>query len=87
MPYNHSQCMINHMKTTLIIDDTVMDHLRREAVRRGSTISELVESALRLMLERSETPPELPELPSWDGGGALVDVANRAALYEAMEGR
>ncbi len=29
----------------------------------------------------------LPELPSFDSGGAFVDVADRSALYEAMEGR
>jgi hypothetical protein len=29
----------------------------------------------------------LPPLPSFDGGGALVDIADREALYRAMEGR
>ncbi|MFN8718824.1 MAG: ribbon-helix-helix protein, CopG family, partial [Gemmatimonadaceae bacterium] len=35
------------MKTTLNIDDTVMDRLRRESARTGRTMSELVETALR----------------------------------------
>jgi predicted nucleic acid-binding protein len=35
------------MKTTLNIDDTVMERLRREAARRGSAMSELVEAAMR----------------------------------------
>jgi hypothetical protein len=30
---------------------------------------------------------ELPPLPRFDSGGALVDLSNRAALYDAMEGR
>jgi len=38
------------MKTTLNIDDSVMAHLKREAAQRGCTMSELVESALRLLL-------------------------------------
>jgi Arc/MetJ family transcription regulator len=38
------------MKTTLNIDDKVMADLKREAARQGCTMSELVESALRLLL-------------------------------------
>ena len=38
------------MKTTLNIDDTVMAELKREAARQGRTMSELVETALRLRL-------------------------------------
>ena len=75
------------MKTTLNIDDSVMDRLRREAARQGRTISELVESALRLFLQMRKQRPELPPLPSFASGGAVVDVADRQALYEAMEGR
>ena len=30
---------------------------------------------------------ELPSLPSFKSGGALVDLADREALYRAMEGR
>ena len=86
--YTHLTRMVAYMKTTLNIDDTVMERLRREAARRGSTMSELVEAALRLFLARSRRrPAPLPELPSFDGGGALVDVADRDALYQAMEGR
>ena len=40
----------NHMKTALNIDDTVMAELKREAARQGCTMSELVETALRLLL-------------------------------------
>ena len=72
------------MKTTLNIDDSVMDQLRREAVRTGRTMSELVETALRRLLEALPEPPELTPLPSFDSGGARVDVADREALYQAM---
>lgn len=34
-----------------------------------------------------ETVDPLPPLPSFQSGGALVDVADRDALYDAMEGR
>jgi hypothetical protein len=42
--------MAVRMKTTLNIDDTVMAELKREAARQGRTMSELVETALRLLL-------------------------------------
>jgi hypothetical protein len=75
------------MKTTLNIDDTVMKELRREALRQGRTMSELVETALRLLLRSPRRREPLPPLPSYHSGGALVDVADREALYQAMEGR
>jgi hypothetical protein len=75
------------MKTTLNIDDTVMARLKREAARSGRTMSELVETALRNLLRfRSDREP-LPPLPSFDSGGARVDIADRDALYRAMESR
>lgn len=75
------------MKTTLNIDDTVMERLRREAARSGRTMSELVELALRNLLRPTRNRTPLPPLPAFDGGGALVDIADRDALYRAMEGR
>jgi hypothetical protein len=34
---------------------------------------------------KTTLPPELPPLPLFDSGGALVDIANREALYKTME--
>jgi hypothetical protein len=81
--------MFFHMKTTLIIDDRVMRRLKEEAARSGKTLSELVEAALRTMLDHQKSPPlqDLPPLPSFRGGSPLVDIADRDALYQAMEGR
>ena len=79
--------MVNHMKTTLNIDASVMARLKREAARQGRTMSDLMETALRLLFQaprpRAPTRP-LPELRS---GGHLVEIADRDALYQAMEGR
>lgn len=81
--------MVFHMKTTLVLDDRVMARLREEAARQGRTISELVEAALRKMLEAEPAGPREspPPLPTFDLGRALVDVADREALYRAMEER
>ena len=75
------------MKATLNIDDTVMAELKREAARQGRTMSEMVESALRLLLRSQRKRGRIPALPTFRSGGAVVDVADRDALYQAMEGR
>lgn len=81
--------MVFHMKTTLVIDDGVMRRLKEEAARSGRTLSELVEAALRTMLDHQTSLPsqDLPPLPSFHGGSPLVDISDRDALYQAMEGR
>jgi hypothetical protein len=76
------------MKTTLVIDDGVFSRLKAEAARRKLTMSALVESALRSFLRtRSRRGAKLPSLPRFDGGNVLVDIADRDALYRAMEDR
>jgi hypothetical protein len=75
------------MKTTLNIDDAVMTELKREAARQGRTISEMVETALRLMLRSPKKYDDLPPLPKFNGGRELFDISNRDALHDAMEGR
>jgi len=73
------------MKTNFTIDDAVMAELKREAARQGRTISDLVETALRLLLRLQRKRRQLPDLPTFDAGEPLVDIANRDALYGAME--
>jgi len=79
--------MIKHMKTTLNIQDSIMMRLKQEAARRGCTMSELVETALRLLFQSRKKKPDLPALPTFRSGGPLVDIADREDLYHAMEGR
>jgi len=80
--------MVFHiMKTTLNIDDSVMLQLKREAARQGRTMSDLVETALRGLFRSRRGEAALPPLPTFHGGGELVDIADRDALYQAMEGR
>ena len=82
--------MVFQMKTTLNIDDTVMQRLREEAARRGTTMSALVEAGLRRILDEcSESPPTsirlLPPLPTRRSGGLLVDISNREELYRVLD--
>lgn len=75
------------MKTTLNIDPGVMKRLKQEAARRGKTMSEMVEAALRMLLATKDPVEGLPPLPSFSGGEARVDIADREALYRVMGGR
>ncbi len=70
-----------------MIDDSVMSQLRQQAAKHGQTISELVEAALRSFLKGHSAKLALPPLPHFDGGGSLVDVSDRDALYRAMDGQ
>ena len=73
-----------HMKTTLQIDDGVMRELKMRAARDGRTMSELVEAALRRLLDERPPDKDLPPLPVMKAR-ELVDVSDRDALYRAME--
>ena len=77
-----------HMKTTVSIDDALMERIRDEAARRGTTVSALVEAGLRRILsdepEPASLPDRLPPLPTWNGGEARVDVADREALVAVL---
>ena len=81
------RALVRGRPTTLNIDDKVMADLRREAARQGRTMSELVESALRLLLRSQRKQQRIAPLPTFHSGGAFVDIADRNALYQAMEGR
>jgi hypothetical protein len=73
------------MKATLEIPEGLMRELEARAAREGKTTSELVEIALRMLLD--ERPPEgkLPPLPTWDSGGFLVNIDSRAKILDPLD--
>lgn len=75
------------MRRTFNIDEKVLAELKREAARQGRTMSEMVETALRVLLRSRRKREKISALPTFHSGGALVDIADRDALYDAMEGR
>ena len=79
------------MRTTVRLDDALLDGARREAARRRTTLTALIEQGLRLVLLRSLRPESRPrvQLPvSRRGGGTLpgVDISDSADLLDRMEG-
>ena len=78
------------MRTTLNLDDDVMRALKRRAAETGRTLTALVEEALRDMLRRPsrDARPFRLKLVTVRGRRVPgVDVSDRDALYERMEGR
>jgi hypothetical protein len=80
------------MRTTVRLDDALLDRARREAHRRGVTLTSLIERGLRLELARPHRSAARPrvDLPVCrEGGGTLpgVDLDDSAALLDIAEGR
>ncbi|MDP8987684.1 MAG: type II toxin-antitoxin system VapB family antitoxin [Actinomycetota bacterium] len=76
------------MRTTLNLDDELIRRAREVAARTGSTLTRLIEDALRQSLERRDRSPVEPlDLPTVGGRGLQpgVDLDDSASLLELME--
>ena len=76
------------MKTTLNIRDDLLREAKKRAAEEGTTLTHIVEEALQSAL--TDEPPSQPyafNFPTVSGGPFLVDIADRDALYDLMEGR
>ena len=83
--------MSRHMRTTVRLDDALLDQAHREAQRRGETLTALIEKGLRLELARAKPARRRPKvaIPVFRGGKGLlpgVDLDNSADLLDIMEG-
>jgi hypothetical protein len=79
------------MRTTVRLDEALLERARAEAMKRRTTLTSLIEQGLELVLrrpmKRREHPPvTLPECRA--GGGTLpgVDLNDSAALLDRMDG-
>lgn len=80
------------MRTTVRLDEALLERAREEATRRKTTLTSLIEQGLELVLRRplkQSTRPKiaLPECRA--GGGTLpgVDLNDSAALLDRMDSR
>ena len=76
--------MLFHMKTTLIIPDPVFRDLKKRAVDRNTTISELATEYLRQGLRQPQKRKPF-RLPSFKMGPPLIDIANREEIYRVLD--
>lgn len=77
------------MRTTLNLDDNLIREAKRRAAQEGRTLTSLVEEGLRLLLSRRKQRQTYRlQWPTRCGEVAPgVDIADRNALFEVMEGR
>ena len=82
------------MKTTLDIDARLAQQLQEVADRRRTTLSALVEAGIFQILGMEQEMEQaaarkrgnpLPELPTFNSGGELVDISNREELYRVLD--
>ena len=83
--------MLRCMRTTLNLDDAVVRAVKKEALKSGRTMTEVIEDALRERLMRPKTPSALPfRLEMVTVQGSLnpgIDLNDRRNLIDVMEGR
>ena len=78
------------MRTTLDIEDGLLRRARRQAATQGRTLTAVIEEALRALLGRPARPARRfrLRLPTRRGTRLPeIDIANRDALYERLDGR
>ncbi|MCF6335042.1 MAG: hypothetical protein L3J12_04815 [Spirochaetales bacterium] len=78
------------MRTTIRIDDNLLTLAKKTALESESTLTAVIEEALRekLFSKREKTEPAADRIVTFKGEGLLpgVDLDDSAALHELMEG-
>jgi hypothetical protein len=78
------------MRTTLALDDRLLRAAKKRAAEQGTTLTHVIEEALRHHLTAAVRPAKPFRLRLLTKRGRLVpgvNLADRDALYERMEGR
>jgi hypothetical protein len=77
------------MRTTIRLDEHLLTEAKQRAARSGTTLTALIEQALRESFSRREDRPEKGpvKLPAWGHGWvrAGVDLDDSASLLDLME--
>jgi hypothetical protein len=77
------------MRTTITLDNRLLDQLKRRAAESGTSVSKLIEQAVRLFVRtpRASPTPESFELVTFGAGGRFSrqNLDRTAALLEAED--
>jgi predicted transcriptional regulator len=74
------------MRTTVTLDDRLLERLKKRAAESGTSISRVIERAVRLLLQApAPQQPEHFDLVTFGEGGrfTLLNIDKTAALMEA----
>jgi hypothetical protein len=80
------------MRTTIRLDEGLLRQAKAEALRRGETVTALIERGLRLILSSSHKSPKrsrvkLPVSKAAGGTRPGIDLDDSAGLLDHLEGR
>jgi hypothetical protein len=84
--------MLRRMRTTVRLEPNLLDRARREAARRGTTLTALIEQGLQTVLRRpvavaNRPRIKLPISPRAGGVRAGIDLDDSSGLADVMDGR
>jgi hypothetical protein len=80
------------MRTTVRLEENLLERARQEAERRGVTLTSLIEQGLQLALRRplKRSERSMTSLPECRAGGGIrvgVDLNDSASLLDRLEDR
>lgn len=80
------------MRTTVRLDEGLLQEAKTEAARRGETVTSLIERGLRLVLAETRRSPrrtrvELPVSRARGGTRPGVNLDDSGALLDVLDGR
>lgn len=85
MQLMHYLCI---MRTTVSIDDDLLETARQRATSRGKTLNQLLEDALRRELAATEQAAARPPVPVFRAGTGPrpgIDLTSNRALHEVLD--
>jgi hypothetical protein len=82
----HEDMLLHMKRTTLIIHTSLYLELKKRAAQEGRTLTDVVETALRLGLDGTQRKPRAHvPLPSYDLGPFLIDPTDRSGFGVALQ--
>jgi hypothetical protein len=85
----HMPAQKDRTRTTVRLDQRLLDQAKREAAQRGETLTRLIEDGVRLAIAQRQKPRGAVELHvSTTGGGLLpgIDLNNNVQLLDILDG-
>jgi hypothetical protein len=79
--------MLSIMRTTVSIDDALLERAKKRARERAITLGALIEDALRRELAADRAAPNGPPVPVFHGTGARpgVDLTSYRSIAEVLD--